>query len=67
MREARNLVKSDGILALPDPKRGKNISWEVKEAVLNFMKMMSFLGLCREQKILSQLGRKLMFKTSTTL
>ena len=44
VREAHNLVKSNGISALPNLKCGKNISWEIKETVLNFYEDGEFLG-----------------------
>ena len=58
MLEALNLVKSNGILALPNPKRGKNISWEVKEAVLHFYEDDEFSRLMPGAKDFVSIGKK---------
>ena len=36
VRTARNLKKSKGILAVPNPKRGKTLPEETKQLVINF-------------------------------
>ena len=36
VREARKLVNNKGVLEIPDPQKGKSLSSEIEESVLQF-------------------------------